>query len=615
MTQVNYLKSKLIFFFILLNVVLGHAQQDTVYSNITESLKVADKVYQLYINTTYFEEEDWAPLDSLVQFKNLERLMMSNYGDVHKTFPKQILKLSKLKSLIFYEYKLDTIPAEIIQLTNLEELSFTRSQLEIFPIAITKLKKLKALTLKGNYFDEIHASIGKLKNLKELVINERLSSLPSSLARLNKLETLDLESNHFDTLPVCIYNLRKLKELDLGHCSIKTILEGFGKNQALTHLDLRYNKIQKFPASFSSFSNLRILDLTKNGLQVLPSTFSALKALTHLDLSRNNLETFPSEIIALPNLLVLNLLQNKIKHLPEEMEQLKSIQDLNLSLNDLESLPNSIGTLSNLEILDCSFCYLKEIPKSILQLKKIKKIDFKYNEIERRPLFLMDLKNARKLSLIGNNYVKDRADRAAEIRASIQDFVDVRDSTLYSTVQINKQIWLREDLKFATPASEIDTLHPRNTHRIYSLEESLIACPDGWHSATEIDWKILFKEAMFEFPKDPNKNVHLEMKEGRKWKYLDEPMVLFNPDFDREYYPVATYLGTARFKRENMNFYNLNIKLSRSGKSLYASMDQEDGSAYKLFFFFEGSIAQVQREKSGKGYKKNKYPIRCVKNL
>lgn len=615
MINTHCLKIRLTYLLIILNVALVSAQKDKVYNELVDALEVPDQVYQLYINATYFDEEEWVLLDRLEEFKNLEYLTMSNWGSNHKTFPKSILKLSKLKSLIFYEYKLDSIPAEIIQLKNLEELSFTRSQLETFPIAITKLKKLKILRLEGNYFDEIHASIGKLKNLKELAINERLSSLPSSLSRLNKLESLDLESNRFDTLPVCIYNLRKLKELDLGHCYIKTILEGFGKNQALTHLDLRYNKIQEFPASFSSFSNLRILDLTKNELTALPSNFSALKALTHLNLSFNKIETFPSEILALPNLLELNLLQNKIKHLPKEIEQLKSIQDLNLSLNDLESLPNSIGELSNLEVLDCSFCYLTEIPKSILQLKKIKQLDFKYNEIERRPLFLMDLKNARKLSLIGNNYVKDREDRAAEIQASIQDFVDVRDSTLYTTVQINQQIWLREDLKFATPDSQIDTLHPRSTHRIYSLEESLIACPDGWHSATEIDWKILFKEAMLEFPKDPNKNFHLEMKEGRKWKYLDEPTVLFNPNFDQEYYPIASHVGKARFKREYMNFYNLNIKLSRRGTSLYASMDQEDASAYKLFFFFEGSVAQVQREKKGRGYKKNKYPIRCVKNL
>jgi uncharacterized protein (TIGR02145 family) len=611
MILANWLKSILTYLFILLNLGLSYAQKDIVYNDIREGLKAPAQVYKLYINASYFDEEEWALLDSLEKFRNLEELTMSNWGSGPKTFPMSILKLSKLKRLIFYEYKLKTVPAEIIQLTKLEELSLIRNQLETFPVAITKLKNLKVLKLKGNYFVNIPFSIGKLKTLKELAINEGVSSLPASFSRLNKLESLDLESNRFDTLPVCIQKLKNLKELDLGHCSIKTILEGFGNNLLLTHLSLRYNKIQKFPSSFSSLSKLEKLDLSNNALKAVPSTFSELKALIHLDLSFNNFEKFPSEIITLPSLLQLNLLQNKIKHLPEQVEQLKSIQDLNLSLNDLACLPKSIGELSNLEVLDCSFCYLKEIPKSILQLKKIKKIDFKYNEIERRPLFLMDLKKARKVNLIGNKYVKDREDKEAEIIASVQDLIDVRDSTLYSTVQINQQVWLRENLKFKTPASEIDTLYPKKVGRVYSLEESLIACPDGWHSATETDWKVLFKEALFEFPQDPKRSLHLKMKEGRKWEYYDEPTVMFNSDFNRAYYPIAYYLGRERFKRAYMNFYKLNIKISRKGESSYVAMDKEDDSAYKVYFFLGKSVGEIKREIK---LKQKKYSVRCVKN-
>ena len=64
-------------------------------------------------------------------------------------------------------------------------------------------------------------------------------------------------------------------------------------------------------------------------------------------------------------------------------------------------------------------------------------------------------------------------------------FIDQRDGTAYQTVRIGKQVWMAENLKYATKSSR--AIYPNNSPlvnvfgRLYCWEAAQEVCPDGWH--------------------------------------------------------------------------------------------------------------------------------------
>jgi len=70
-------------------------------------------------------------------------------------------------------------------------------------------------------------------------------------------------------------------------------------------------------------------------------------------------------------------------------------------------------------------------------------------------------------------------------------FTDPRDHTEYTMKQIGNQIWMTENLKYNVSGSHCYDNSPAKCAeygRLYTWEQAMNACPDGWHLPTENEW-------------------------------------------------------------------------------------------------------------------------------
>jgi uncharacterized protein (TIGR02145 family) len=89
----------------------------------------------------------------------------------------------------------------------------------------------------------------------------------------------------------------------------------------------------------------------------------------------------------------------------------------------------------------------------------------------------------------------NRIDNPNESWLPGQDWIDIRDNTLYKTVQIGNQIWMAENLNFISDscswAYNNETNNAKIYGRLYNWEAACKSCPTGWHLPTDTEWKEL----------------------------------------------------------------------------------------------------------------------------
>ena len=73
-------------------------------------------------------------------------------------------------------------------------------------------------------------------------------------------------------------------------------------------------------------------------------------------------------------------------------------------------------------------------------------------------------------------------------------FKDDRDGMVYNTMEIEDQVWMRENLHYKSANSYINPLNPSKKHgRLYTWSAASEVCPSGWHLPSIEEWEILIK--------------------------------------------------------------------------------------------------------------------------
>ncbi len=79
-------------------------------------------------------------------------------------------------------------------------------------------------------------------------------------------------------------------------------------------------------------------------------------------------------------------------------------------------------------------------------------------------------------------------------------FTDPRDGQSYKTIDFAGRTWIAENMNYKTPNSwcggGVGTFGGDcdNYARLYTWEESEAACPEGWHSATNLEWEKAYED-------------------------------------------------------------------------------------------------------------------------
>ena len=186
---------------------------------------------------------------------------------------------------------------------------------------------------------------------------------------------------------------------------------------------------------------------------------------------------------------------------------------------------------------------------------------------------------------------------AQEKQSNSNSFVDSRNGKSYKTVRIGKQIWMAENLKFATPTGSWcyndSTINCEKYGTLYDWDGANIACPSGWHLPTVTDFEYLV--GIWPLPE----SNEYEVKETTSDPIGNDAYKHLLPDGDSG---LNIILSGWRFS--SGYFYGID-----NFTGFWSSSTGGFGGAWSLYLESNNKTAEVSSY-----YKNIGFSVRCIKN-
>lgn len=180
----------------------------------------------------------------------------------------------------------------------------------------------------------------------------------------------------------------------------------------------------------------------------------------------------------------------------------------------------------------------------------------------------------------------------------IGSFTDPRDGKVYTTAIIGLQCWMTENMRFEMTDDLINPMNPTNQYgRLYTYNQALNVCPDGWHLPSDEEWIALERflgmsktEADFVGSNRGNNEAAL-LKSTSRWSDLNG-----TNDFGFNAFPAGS--------NNNGNFQNLG-----DNARFWSHTSSGANTAYSRVFFH--NTQQIARYRDNVNFA---YSCRCLKN-
>ncbi len=380
-----------------------------------DSLEILKKIHFVNIKT-HKDIKLEEIVNNLTVCPNIEMIKFGdniffNSDTAKVTFPKNLHKLHKLKTLIFNNFNNWDYDKGFQALKNVKSLEGIA--LYSFSSNILMNKYLRELKLKNVMYCARNApQIPKDNHFENFILKCDYYKDKSEQFLKNLSET-KLKKFHFeiwyDTINAKVVrelkHLRNLEKLTIGSPvkDSNLVLEIFGKNNPkITELKLINCNLNELPEGIKHFKNLENFYSSNNRIKKIAKSFYTLKKIKHIDIQGADLEKLDDNLGDLENLRVLNIYYNRLKSIPKTIGNLILLDSLSINDNQLEKLPKSIGNLTHLKYLDIGTNQLDEIPNSICKLRNLNQFKFDENYIKKLPKDIGKLKNLKDLTFSNN---------------------------------------------------------------------------------------------------------------------------------------------------------------------------------------------------------------------
>ena len=106
-------------------------------------------------------------------------------------------------------------------------------------------------------------------------------------------------------------------------------------------------------------------------------------------------------------------------------------------------------------------------------------------------------------------------------------FSDTRNGQKYPTIEIGTQVWMAENLNYATQSSVPGGTLPEQGQE-YTWAEALNVCPNGWHLPNEAEWRQFenylsrdgqHRDTLMYYEISPTLGAKLKEQGGEHWEY------------------------------------------------------------------------------------------------